>query len=63
MQVNVLKRYVDRYTKEIKEAGATYEYPQQRARELENAGYVEVITEEKQGGENVGCKKGGKKKK
>lgn len=45
MKVKVIRRYVDRHTKEIKEVGTIEEYAKSRAEELKRAGYVKDITE------------------
>lgn len=43
MKVKVLKRYVDRYTKEIREVDTMHEYGEARAKELIRGGYVEEV--------------------
>lgn len=48
MKVKVMKRYVDRSTKEIKEIGAVEDYPENRANELERTGYVKIMTENRE---------------
>ena len=41
MKVKVVKRFVDKNTKEMREVGKVYEYSAERARELINSGYAE----------------------
>lgn len=56
MKVNVIKRYVDRYTKVIKEVGTVEDYPDSRAERLISQGYAEAVdkkkTAQKKGAEN-----------
>lgn len=47
MKVKVLKRYVDRYTKEIREVDTMHEYGEVRARELIRGGYVEEVKDQR----------------
>lgn len=41
MKVKVVKRFVDKNTKEMREVGKVYEYPEKRAKELIDGGYAE----------------------
>lgn len=41
MKIRVRERFVDRNTKEMREAGQVYEYPKKRADELIKGGYAE----------------------
>lgn len=43
MKVKVVKRYVDRCTKDIKEVGTVEDYLEERARELISGGYAEAV--------------------
>lgn len=45
MKVKVIRRYVDRHTKEFMEVGHVCEYGQERAGELIDGGYVEAVRE------------------
>lgn len=45
MKVKVIKRYVDRHTKEIMEVGMTKNYPKNQAKELMGARYTEPVSE------------------
>ncbi len=47
MKVKVIKRYVDRFTKEKREVGKTYDYGEERAKELISGGYVEETKAQK----------------
>lgn len=47
MKIKVKERFVDRITKEMREAGQVYEYPKKRADELINSGYAEPAENEK----------------
>lgn len=47
MKVKVIKRFNDRFTKERREVGNEYDYPENRAKELEKSGYVEVVKQNK----------------
>lgn len=48
MKVKVIQRFNDRVTKERREAGQIYEYPAERAKELEQAGYVKQMVKPEQ---------------
>lgn len=41
MKVKVVKRFVDKNTKEMREIGKVYEYTDKRAKELIDGGYAE----------------------
>lgn len=41
MKVKVVKRFVDKNTKEIREVGKVHEYSDKRAKELIDGGYAE----------------------
>lgn len=41
LRVKVVKRFVDRITKEMRYVGKEYEYSDERAKELADGGYVE----------------------
>lgn len=45
MKIKVKERFVDRITKETREAGKTYEYSKERADELIQGGYAEPADE------------------
>lgn len=47
MRVKVIKRYVDRITKEIREVGKTCDYGEERTRELISGDYVEETKAQK----------------
>lgn len=51
MKVKVIKRYVDRRTKEIKEIGTIEDYEEHRAGELQKTGYVEILAEDQESGQ------------
>ena len=44
MKVEVVKRYVDRGTREICEVGSKLDYPDSRARELIDDGYAKSVS-------------------
>ena len=46
-KIKVKERFVDRTTKEMREAGRVYEYPKKRADELIKGGYAEPAENEK----------------
>lgn len=48
MKVKVIQRFNDRITKERREVGKTYEYSAERAKELEQAGYVKQMVKPEQ---------------
>lgn len=43
MKVRVVKRFVDRATKDMRYVGKEYEYSDGRAKELADGGYVEPV--------------------
>lgn len=43
VKVKVVKRFVDRITKEMRYAGKEYEYSDERAKELADGGYVDLL--------------------
>lgn len=47
MKVEVIKRYVDRDTKDIMEIKTKHDYPDERADELISEGYVIAISEKR----------------
>lgn len=47
MKVKVIKRYVDKNSKQMMEVGMTKDYPKERAIELIKSGRVEEVKEAK----------------
>jgi len=45
MKAKVLKRFVDRETKQVKEEGRIYTFEEDRAKTLEQKGFVEILPE------------------
>lgn len=43
VKVKVLKKFNDRITKERRDVNKTYDYSEERAKELEKNGYVEIM--------------------
>lgn len=47
MKVKVIKRYVDKHTKQMMEVGAVKDYPKERADELIKCRRVEEVKEQR----------------